>query len=57
MSEIPAEMHCVDCGYLRSQPVDQFASKALEIVMSHIRTKPADTVTPERVVLSSEINE
>ena len=40
-----------------SQPVDQFASKALEIVMSHIRTKPADTVTPERVVLSSEINE
>ena len=40
-----------------SQPVDQFALKALEIVMSHIRTKPADTVTPERVVLSSEINE
>ena len=40
-----------------SQPVDQFASKALEIVMSHIRTKPAETITPERVVLSSEINE
>ena len=41
-----------------SQPVDMFASKSLEIVMSHIRTKPSNTrITPERVVLSSEIKE
>ena len=41
-----------------SQPVDMFASKALEIVMSHIRGKSSNTaLTAERVVLSSEINE
>ena len=40
-----------------SQPIGMFASKALEIIMSHIRTKSTGPFAPEIIVLPSVITE
>ena len=40
-----------------SQPIGMFASKALEIIMSHIRTKSTGPFAPEKIVLPSVITE